>query len=70
MNNTKNIELLNEITKVMKECGQLIMNADRSEAMVDEKAGHANFVTTYDKMIESITKEMEEVSEAITSIED
>lgn len=57
MNNTKNIELLNEITKVMKECGQLIMNADRSEAMVDEKAGHANFVTTYDKMVQAKLQE-------------
>ena len=45
-------ELLDKLTDAMKECGQLILNADRSEAMVDEKAGHANFVTTYDKMVQ------------------
>lgn len=45
-------ELLDKLTAVMKECGQLIINADRNESMVDEKAGHANFVTTYDKMVQ------------------
>ena len=50
MNNIRDI--LEKITEVMKECGGLILNADRSEAMVDEKAGHANFVTTYDKMVQ------------------
>lgn len=49
---TELTNILKQITDVMKECGRLILNADRSEAMVDEKAGHANFVTTYDKMVQ------------------
>lgn len=38
-------------------CGQMIKNAQRSQKMVDEKAGHANFVTTYDKRVQSELKE-------------
>lgn len=33
-------------------CGAIIRNADRTSAVVDEKAGHANFVTSYDKKIQ------------------
>lgn len=37
----------------MRECGEIIiLNADRSKSCVDEKAGHANFVTTYDKKVQ------------------
>lgn len=45
-------ELLEKLTDCMKECGKLILNADRGSALIDEKAGHANFVTTYDKMVQ------------------
>lgn len=34
------------------ECGKIILNADRSKADIDEKAGHANFVTVYDKLVQ------------------
>lgn len=34
------------------ECGQIMRNADRSILEVDDKAGHANFVTNYDKKIQ------------------
>lgn len=45
-------ELLKRITDAMKECGKLLLSADRNAAMIDEKAGHANFVTSYDKMVQ------------------
>lgn len=35
----------------------MILNADRSKLLVDEKAGHANFVTTYDKKIQEMLEE-------------
>ena len=51
--------LLQKITDIVRECGGIILNADRNRSVVDEKAGHANFVTTYDKMIqEKLKKEL------------
>ena len=44
------------------ECGLLMKNADRSVLMVDDKAGHANFVTNYDKKIQ------EELAKRLLSI--
>lgn len=49
--------LLRSITNIVRECGGIILNADREQSIVDEKAGHANFVTTYDKMIQAKLKE-------------
>lgn len=37
-------------------CGQMMKNADRSVLEVDDKAGHANFVTNYDKKIQDELK--------------
>jgi len=45
-------ELLKRITEAVRVCGEILLNADRSKSCVDEKAGHANFVTTYDKKIQ------------------
>ncbi len=45
-------ELLKKITDVVRECGTIILHADRSKSSIDEKAGHANFVTEYDKRIQ------------------
>ena len=51
--------LLQKITDIVRECGGIILNADRNKSVVDEKAGHANFVTTYDKLIqEKLKKEL------------
>ena len=47
-------ELLRKITEVVRECGEIILHADRNKSAVDEKAGHANFVTEYDKRIQQI----------------
>jgi len=45
------------IENIVRECGNIILNAKRNSEMVDEKAGRANFVTTYDKLVQ---KELEE----------
>ena len=52
-----NRTLLEKITDAVRECGQIIVNADRSQAEVDAKAGHANFVTAYDKKVQEALKE-------------
>ena len=38
------------------ECGAIIRDADRIQVRVGEKAGHANFVTTYDKKVQQELK--------------
>lgn len=46
-------DILFKITNEMRYCGKIILDADRKASMVDEKSGHANFVTTYDKRVQS-----------------
>ena len=46
-------QLLKEIVNAVRACGVIILNADRTKSCIDEKAGHANFVTTYDKKVQS-----------------
>ena len=41
--------IMKEIIKTVKQCGQLILNADRTTMAIDAKEGPANFVTEYDK---------------------
>lgn len=48
------LELLEKITSVARECGQIMLQARRDPAMIDEKNGHANFVTIYDKKIQKL----------------
>lgn len=52
MKETGQEELLKKITEAVRECGGIILHADRSKSCIDEKAGHANFVTTYDKRVQ------------------
>lgn len=52
MENMEQNELLKQITDAVRECGEIIIHADRSKSCIDEKAGHANFVTTYDKKVQ------------------
>ena len=40
------------ICELMRECGQIVKNADRRNLHVDSKAGHANFVTEYDRKVQ------------------
>ncbi len=45
--------LQKEIEKIMRECGGIMLGATRNSSMVTAKEGHANFVTTYDKSIQT-----------------
>ena len=47
---------IKEIEKLLHFCGEIILNADRKSMETDEKSGHANFVTEYDKKIQAILK--------------
>ena len=49
--------ILAQITEAMRECAQIMLRADRSHAGVDEKAGKANLVTKYDKMVQEALQE-------------
>ena len=50
-------ELLEQITDAVRACGEIILQADRSKGCIDEKAGHANFVTTYDRKVQQQLQE-------------
>ncbi len=47
-------ELLEKIVSVARYCGQIMADANRSDSMIDQKSGHANFVTVYDRKIQQI----------------
>lgn len=49
-------KLLEQIVDAVRTCGAIILHADRSMSCIDEKAGHANFVTTYDKKVQEELK--------------
>ena len=44
--------LINEISLLVKECGKVILNADREKMAIDIKSGVADLVTEYDKNIQ------------------
>ncbi len=44
--------LINEIGSLVKECGKVILNADRAKMAIDIKSGVADLVTEYDKNIQ------------------
>lgn len=45
-------DLMNEICLLVKECGKVILNADREQMVIDTKSGVADLVTEYDKNIQ------------------
>lgn len=45
--------LLKKIIKLAKKSGKIILNADRSALNINDKEGHGNFVTKYDKMVQN-----------------
>ena len=59
--------ILDEIILAVKEAGKIIINANRTPEMVDEKEGRANFVTTYDKEVQKFlnNKLLEILPEAV-----
>lgn len=50
-------QLLERIVEEVRECGKIILEADRSEVGIDEKSGRANFVTKYDKKVQNELQE-------------
>ena len=46
--------ILNEIIVAAKECGQVMLQADRNNFGIKDKAGKANFVTAYDCKIQEM----------------
>lgn len=49
--------ILEEVMVAMKDAAQIILNADRTGNYIDEKDGHANFVTLYDQMVQDKMKQ-------------
>ncbi len=45
-------DLINEISSLVKECGKVILSADREKMAIDIKSGVADLVTEYDKNIQ------------------
>ena len=48
--------LLENICNIMRNCGNIILSAERAPEMVSSKEGKGNFVTTYDNQIQEILK--------------
>ena len=46
------MELRNQIEAIAIEAGKIMLSADSIQAATDEKSGHANFVTKYDKKVQ------------------
>ena len=44
--------LLTEMIKIVEEAGEILLSASHIEEAVEEKSGHANFVTAYDKKVQ------------------
>lgn len=44
-----NSELIQKIGALVRECGTMLLRADRAKMQIDEKDGSANFVTEYDQ---------------------
>lgn len=48
---------LEDIIELVRECGEIIKNADRDSIEIDEKSGRANFVTDYDKRVQEALRD-------------
>lgn len=51
------IELMEEVKKIVSECGRIIIEADKTSLEIDLKDGNNNIVTKYDKLVQNILKE-------------
>ncbi len=49
-------QLVNEICSLVKDCGKIILSADREKMAIDTKSGVADLVTEYDKGIQEQLK--------------
>ena len=46
--------IINEISLLVKDCGKVILNADREKMAIDIKSGVADLVTEYDKKVQGL----------------
>ena len=44
---------IERICGLMRQCGEIMRNADRQNISIDAKCGRANFVTDYDKKVQN-----------------
>ena len=49
--------IIEETGKVMREAGKMMLEADRSHMKIDEKEGFANYVTAYDRAVQTKIRE-------------
>ncbi|MBQ9910007.1 MAG: inositol monophosphatase [Lachnospiraceae bacterium] len=49
--------LIEEISRVVRQCGEWMLKADRTKAHTQTKEGHGNFVTVYDKQNQEYCRE-------------
>ena len=55
-------DILNKIETLIRECGQLMVNANREDIDIENKEGIGNYVTNYDTLIqEKIKKGLSEI---------
>lgn len=52
-----NLMLIEQIQQVMRDCGQLMLQADRSHAGIETKGTSNNLVTKYDKAVQHMLQE-------------
>ena len=48
---------IRQIEELVRKCGDIILNADRTNIDIESKEGSANFVTAYDKDVQEILRE-------------
>ena len=57
-----NEEQEKRVIELMRACGEIMLNADRSTIGIEAKEGHANFVTRYDKLVQdTIARGLKEI---------
>ena len=54
---------VSKIETIVRKCGNIMLEADRSRIRIDSKSGDANFVTEYDEKVQTVLKT--ELSKAI-----
>ncbi len=50
-------KITEQICKIVRKCGDIILNAPRENMQIDAKYGQANFVTEYDGKVQDMLKE-------------
>lgn len=51
------MNMIQEITRVVRSCADILLQAERIDDSVTAKEGHANFVTAYDRQVQDVLRE-------------